>query len=76
MSFFTKLFGDPNAKVVALLRAKIDAINALEPSLKELTSEALAQKTNGFKDRIAGGATLNDILTEAFAVVREASRRT
>lgn len=75
MSFLTKLFGDPNAKVLKEIQPLVDRINALEPELKALTDEALKAKTSDFKQRLAAGETLDDILPEAFAVVREASRR-
>ncbi len=75
MSFFSKLFGDPNAKVIAGIQPIVERINALEPALKELTAEQLKAKTPEFKERLAKGETLDDILPEAFAVVREMSRR-
>ncbi len=75
MSIFTKIFGDPNAKEIAKIQPIIDQINALEPSVKTLTDEGLKGKTVEFKDRLAKGETLDDILPEAFAVVREASWR-
>lgn len=76
MSLLTKLFGDPNAKVVKNLRAEVEKINALEPVISALPNEALAAKTAEFKDKLSKGAKLDDIVHEAFAVVREASKRT
>lgn len=76
MSILTKIFGDPNAKVVKNLQPTIDKINSFEPGLQALSVEALKAKTQEFKDRLSKGETLDDILPEAFAVVREASRRT
>lgn len=75
MSFFTKLFGDPNAKVIAGIQPIVDKINALESQFLKLSDESLKHKTVEFKDRISKGETLDDILPEAFAAVREASRR-
>src|SRR3989339_1142718 len=75
MSFLTKIFGDPNAKVIKEIQPIVDKINSLESDLKALSDEALKAKTAEFKDRLSKGETLNDILPESFAVVREASRR-
>ena len=76
MSFLTKIFGDPNAKVVESIRPIIERINELEPSFTALTSEALRAKTHEFKKRLQEGETIDDLLPEAFAVIREAARRT
>lgn len=54
---------------------KVAAINGLEAAMKELTDEALAAKTGEFRGRLQNGGTLDDLLPEAFAVVREAARR-
>ena len=76
MSIFTKLFGDPNAREVKRLKAIVDTkINPLEEEIKALSDEALKEKTAFFRERLANGATLDELLPEAFAVVREASRR-
>ncbi len=75
MSFITKLFGDPNAKEVAKILPIVAQINALEMSIQTLSNEQLKQKTIEFKERLFAGATLDDILPEAFAVAREASNR-
>lgn len=75
MSLFSKLFGDPNAKVLKGIQPLVDKINALEPSFQALTVEQLKGKTQEFKDRLAKGETLDDILPEAFATVRETSKR-
>ena len=75
MSWLTKIFGDPNAKVVNSIAPVIEQVNSFEEKLKTLTDEQLKGKTQAFKDRLAAGETLDDILPEAFAVVREASRR-
>ncbi|MEK7623990.1 MAG: preprotein translocase subunit SecA, partial [Patescibacteria group bacterium] len=75
MTLFTKLFGDPNVKVLRSLQPTVDKINALEPQFQSLSDEAIKAKTVEFKERLAKGATLDDILPEAFATVREASKR-
>jgi preprotein translocase subunit SecA len=69
------LFGSRNDKLLKTYSKKVEAINALEPQISALTDEQLKAKTAEFKERLANGATLNDILPEAFAVVREASKR-
>ncbi|MBQ2114438.1 MAG: preprotein translocase subunit SecA, partial [Selenomonadales bacterium] len=69
------LMGDDDASKVKALRKYVDKINALEPSMQNLSDANLREKTQEFKDHLANGETLDDILPEAFAVVREASRR-
>ncbi len=76
MSFLTKLFGDPNAREVAKLRVLVDRATALEPEFTALSEEGLRGKTADFKARLEKGATLDQLLPEAFAAVREAARRT
>ncbi|KKM09795.1 preprotein translocase subunit SecA [Clostridiales bacterium PH28_bin88] len=66
---------DDNAKEIKKLSKKVEVINGLEPALQAMSDAELKGKTGEFKQRLAAGATLNDILPEAFAVVREASRR-
>lgn len=66
---------DANAKDIKRYQKVVDQINGLEPSMQALDDNALSAKTAEFKERLANGETLNDILPEAFAVVREASRR-
>lgn len=77
---FTKIvksiFGDPMERALAPYREAVVKINAIEPDIERLSDEALAAKTQEFKAKLASGKSLNDILTEAFAVVREVSRRT
>jgi preprotein translocase subunit SecA len=75
MSFLSKIFGDPNAKVIAGIQPIVAQINALEPSFQALTTEQLKAKTQEFKDRLGKGETLDQILPEAFATVREISKR-
>ncbi|MES2437237.1 MAG: preprotein translocase subunit SecA [Patescibacteria group bacterium] len=70
------LFGDENTRAVKPLMPIVEKINGLEETIKALTDEVLKAKTGEFKDRLAKGESLDDILPEAFAVVREASRRT
>ena len=70
-----KIFGDPNAKELKDIQGIVDKINALEPEMQALSSANLAAKTGEFKLRLAKGETLDDILPEAFAVVRETSKR-
>lgn len=73
--FIKRLLGDDDAGKVKALRKQVDKINALESSLTGLSDANLSAKTQEFKDRLAKGETLDDLLPEAFAVVREASRR-
>ncbi len=75
MSIMKKIFGDPNEKVIKQIRPFVDRVNALETSIKTLTDDGLKQKTLDFKERLAKGETLDDLLPEAFAVAREASWR-
>lgn len=66
---------DPGEKTRKKYQDRVDAINALEDSIQKLSDEALRGKTDELKGKIAAGSSLDDILVEAFAVVREASRR-
>ena len=70
-----RLFGSANDRYVKGLGPLIDEINALEPELVALSDEALRQRTQQFKDRLAQDETLDDLLVEAFATVREAAKR-
>ncbi len=76
MGFFEKIFGDFNDKDVKKLSKIADEIEALEPQMQALSNEELSGKTAEFKERLAAGETLDDLLPEAFAVCREASVRT
>ncbi len=69
------LFGSKNDREIKALRPLVDHINSLEPTLKPLSDQALADKTQGFRKRLADGETLDALLPEAFAVCREASIR-
>ncbi len=71
-----KVFGSRNDRLVKRLAKIVTVINGFEPSLKALSDAELSGKTTEFKERLQAGSTLDDILPEAFAVVREASRRT
>ena len=75
MSLFTKLFGTHSERELKLIYPIVDKIEAMEPEFEKLTDEELKAKTPEFKKRLAEGATLDDILPEAFATVREASKR-
>ncbi|MBR5581994.1 MAG: preprotein translocase subunit SecA, partial [Phascolarctobacterium sp.] len=74
-SILKKIFGDPNEKELKQIKVIVDKINSLEKSMESLSSANLAAKTSEFKVRLQKGETLDDLLPEAFAVVREASRR-
>ena len=76
MSILTKFLGDPNAKLIKGLRKEADQINAFESTVAALSNDELKAKTVEFKERLANGATLDDISLEAFAVAREAAKRT
>ncbi len=69
------IFGSRNARLVKSFQPTVDKINALEPDLKNLSDEALRAKTVEFRERLAKGETLDQILPEAFAAVRESARR-
>ena len=76
MSFLSKIFGDSNEKYIKSLQPVIDKINSLEPEMQKLSAEGFKDKTREFKDRLTKGETPDDILPEAFALVREAAKRT
>lgn len=76
MSILTKIFGTHSEHEVKRIRGIVDKIEALRPSMQELDDAALRDKTREFKNRLSQGETLDDILPEAYAVVREAARRT
>lgn len=75
MSFLTKIFGDPNAKVIKEIQPIVQRINSLELEISQLSIEQLKEKTSEFKKRLKEGEALDQILPEAFAVVRETSKR-
>ncbi|MEW5887492.1 MAG: preprotein translocase subunit SecA [Pseudomonadota bacterium] len=70
-----KIFGSRNERLIRQYSQTVRAINALEPAIAKLGDEQLAGKTAEFKQKIANGASLDDLLPEAFAVVREAGKR-
>lgn len=71
----TKIFGSRNERLIKQYRRQVAAINKLEPAMEALSDAELQAKTQEFRNRIAKGATTDELLTEAFAVVREASKR-
>lgn len=71
----TSVFGSRNQRLLKQYQKKVNAINTLEPSLEKLSDEQLKAKTVEFKERLTKGETLDDLLIEAFAVCREASKR-
>ena len=75
MNIFTKIFGDANEKQIKNLRPFVEKINQLELDWQKLTDQQLKNKTQEFKDRLAKGESLDDLLPEAFTSVREASLR-
>ena len=74
-NFLTQIFGSRNERMLKQYRKTVAQINALEASLEQLSDEALKAKTNEFKQRVSHGETLDALLPEAYAVVREASKR-
>ena len=74
-AILAKVFGTKNKREIKAIQPIIAAINDLEPHIQQLSDIDLAAKTIGFKEKLAQGAPLDDLLIEAFAVVREAGRR-
>jgi preprotein translocase subunit SecA len=75
-NLLTNLFGSRNQRLLKRLSKKVGAINKLEPELQILSDDSLKNKTNEFRERLTKGETLDDLLVESFAVVREVSQRT
>jgi preprotein translocase subunit SecA len=75
LNLLTKVFGSRNERVLKTMRKRVEKINALEPTMEALSDDELKAKTTEFKQKLATGTQLDDILEEAFAVVREASKR-
>ena len=75
LGFIKRFLGDNNDKEIKRLQGIVDQINSYEERMKDLSDSSLAGHTDKFKERLANGETLDDILPEAFAVAREASRR-
>ncbi len=71
-----KIFGSKNERELKRLQPRIGVINELEPAVSQLTDAQLQAKTGEFRERLSQGATLDDLLPEAFAIVREVARRT
>jgi preprotein translocase subunit SecA len=76
VTLLKKIFGSRNDRLIKRYMHAVRAINALEPGIERLSDAQLRAKTDEFKERLAKGKTLDDLLPEAFAVVREAGRRT
>ena len=76
MSIFKKIFGDSNQKYLSKIQFFTDEINFFGSKLEKLSPERLKEKTSEFKEKLKSGQSLDDILPEAFALVREASKRT
>ena len=75
LNFFTKVFGSSNDRQLKRLEPLVQQINARETEMQQLSDEQMAQKTTAFRERYAKGESLDDLLPEAFALVREASVR-
>ena len=75
MKILDKIFGTYSERELKRIEPIVEEVEILEDKLKTLTNEELKEKTNEFKQRIKGGETLEEILPEAFAVVRETSKR-
>ncbi|OGB73819.1 preprotein translocase subunit SecA [candidate division Kazan bacterium RIFCSPHIGHO2_01_FULL_44_14] len=75
MSFLTKLLGNPNKQAINKLKPIVMRVNSFEPEIQKLSDEQLRAKTDEFKSRLEKGETLDDILSEAYAVVRETAKR-
>ncbi|KKS27053.1 MAG: Protein translocase subunit SecA [Candidatus Yanofskybacteria bacterium GW2011_GWC2_41_9] len=75
MSFLSKIFGDANQRYIDSLKPTISRINSLENDFEQLSDSGLKEKTIQFRERLSQGETLDDLLPEAFAAVREASKR-
>ncbi len=76
LNLLTKIFGSSNDRAVKRIQPLVDAINAFEPQFQKLTDQELTETTQNFKQRLAKDETLDDLLPEAYALVREASWRT
>jgi preprotein translocase subunit SecA len=74
--FLTKVFGSKNERELKKLQPVVENINAIEPQVRAMNDEALKTQTQLFKERLKNGESLDDILPQAFATVREASVRT
>jgi len=75
MNILNKLMGDPNEKIIKEIRKTVSIINSLEPQMQALDLAQITEKTAEFKSRLANGVSLDDLLPEAFALMREAAQR-
>jgi len=75
LNILTKIFGNRNDRVLKKMLPVVDQVNAFSEPVAKLTDEELSAKTVEFRQRLEHGATLDELLPEAFAVVREASAR-
>lgn len=75
MGMFSKVFGTRSEREVKRIMSLVDKTESFRPEMQKLTDEELRDKTREFKKRLEEGATLDDLLPEAFAVVREAAKR-
>src|SRR5690606_18200770 len=71
-----RIFGSANDRFIKSLGKQVAAINALEPSVEKLSDDELRARTGWLRERLAGGESLDDLLPDAFATVREAAKRT
>jgi preprotein translocase subunit SecA len=76
INILTRIFGSRNERLLKQYAQQVRDVNALEPTISALTDDALREKTQALKARVAEGAALDEVLPEAFAVVREAGKRT
>ena len=76
INILTRIFGSRNERLLKQYAQQVRAINALEPTISALSDEALRGKTEELRKRVADGAALDEVLPDAFAVVREAGKRT
>ena len=76
ISWLKGVLGDPSAGLLKRARGRVDGINALEVAFEQLSDDALCGKTAELKEKLAGGASIDDVLPEAFALVRESAKRT
>ena len=76
MNFLFKFFGDPNKKYLEKIQPIVEKINNLEPQFQDFSNEDLKQETNKLKEKLKQGEKLDDIMSEAFSLVRESAKRT
>src|SRR3989344_8298619 len=76
MAFLSKILGDANERFLKSIQPLVARVNAFEPEFGKFSDTGLKAKTAEFRERLSGGTSLDDLLPEAFAVIREAARRT